>query len=62
MEVDSLSKAVSALLSIYFVYDIAYPKQCANSLLFVERHLFGLKGGPKFSPSVLAIVMDIEQL
>ena len=53
-EVHSLAKAFSALFAIYYVYDIAYPNQCSNSCLFVERFLFALKGPQQLTQTPLA--------
>ena len=37
VEVNSFAKAMCALFACYYVFDIAYPKQCLNTLLFFER-------------------------
>ena len=59
-EVNSLSKAFSALFAIYYVYNIAYPKQCSNSCLFIERFLFALKGPQQLTLSAIGTIASIE--
>ena len=59
-EVHSLAKAFSALFAIYYVYDIAYPKQCSNSCLFIERFLFALKGPQQLTQTGIGIIASIE--
>ena len=58
-EVHSLAKAFSALFAIYYVYDIAYPKQCSNSCLFIERFLFALKGPQQITQTAIGILASI---
>ena len=59
-EVNSLAKAFSALFAIYYVYDIAYPKQCSNSCLFIERFLFALKGPQQLTQTAIGTIASIE--
>jgi len=59
-EVNNLAKAYSALFAIYYVYDIAYPKQCSNSCLFIERFLLALKGPQKLTHTAIGIIASIE--
>ena len=50
-------------MAIYFVYDIVYAKECANTLLFIEKKIMGIKCGPtKFTQSLLGVVSDIENI
>lgn len=59
-EVNSLAKAFSALFAIYYVYDIACPKQCSNSCLFVEGFLFALKGPRQLTQTAIGTIASIE--
>lgn len=59
-EVNSLAKAFSALFAIYYVYDIAYPKQCSNSCLFIERFLFALKGPQQLTQTAISTIASLE--
>ena len=54
-EVHSLAKAFSALSAIYYIYDIAYPKQCSNSCLFIERFLFAWKGPQQLTQTAMPL-------
>ena len=51
-----------ALFAIYYVYDIAYPKQCSNSCLFIERFLFALKGPQQLTQTAIGTIASIEHL
>ena len=60
LEIDDLLKAIIALLVVYYIFDIIYPKQWNNCLLFIEKKLFGITSGPNFSPLQADIISDIE--
>ena len=62
VEVNSFAKAMSALFACYYTFDIAYPKQCLNSLLFLERFMFGIMTGPKLSKTVVGVISDIQKI
>ena len=62
VEVDSLLKAMNALMALFFVFDIAYPRQCENTLLFLEKKIFQISGKQKFGHSALCIITDIENV
>lgn len=62
VEVNTFPKAISALFACYYVFDIAYPKQCLNTLLFLERFLFGIVTGPKLSKTVIGVISDIQKI
>ena len=61
VEVNSFAKAMSALFACYYTFDIAYSKQCLNSLLFLERFMFGIVTGPKLSKTVVGVISDIQK-
>ena len=46
----------------YYVFDIAYPKQCLNTLLFFERFMFGIVTGPKVSKTLVGVIRDIQKI
>lgn len=60
MEVGSFYKALMSILALYYVYDLVYPKQCQNTLLFLEKFIFEISSGPKLSGAALATVTDIK--
>lgn len=59
-EVTGFQEALMSLMALYFVYDIVYAKECGNTLLFLERKIFGLRSSQKFSPTVCGIMSDIQ--
>lgn len=61
VEVSSFTEALVALLALYCVFDIAYPKPCNNTLLFLERLFFGLATGPSLTKALVGTVSDIEK-
>ena len=48
-EVDSFVESLCILFAIYYVFDIAYTKGCANTLLVLEKNSTQDKFGPKTS-------------
>ena len=62
VEVNSFAKAMSALFACYYTFDIAYPKQCLNSFLFLERFMYGIVTGPKLSKTVVGVISDIQKI
>lgn len=38
-----ISYAMSALMSLYFVFPVQYPKQLRKTLIFIERFMLGIK-------------------
>ena len=62
MEVDHLLQAVAAILGLYYIYDITYPKQWNNCLLFIEKKLIGISSGPSLGPLQAGLISDIEKL
>lgn len=60
--VTSFSKALVCLFAVYYVFDMAYPKECKNSLLFLEKDLLKLTNTDKMSTSALAAVSSMDKL
>ena len=56
-----LFEAIVALVSLYYVFDIAYPKTCSNTLLFLERFVFRITTGPSLSKTLIGTISDIEK-
>ena len=57
-EVSTFSQAMCAVLATYYVFDIAYSKQCFNTLHFFERFIFGLLGGAKVPKTLIRESVD----
>lgn len=49
-------------LMCYYIFDMSYHKEVANSLLFLEKVLLGLPNLQKLSPSALAAVSAMDKL
>ena len=62
VDVDDIIKAIIALTGLYYIFDIVYPKQWSNCLLFIEKKLFGITSGPNFSPVQAGVISDIENI
>ena len=64
LDVEDILKANITLIGLYYMFDIVYPKQWNNCLLFIEKKLFGITSGPNFSPLQAAAggISDIENI
>ena len=58
LSVNRFSKALVCLIGAYYVFDMAYPRECKNSLLFLEKFLLKLPSSEKMSASVIAALTD----
>ena len=61
-DVSSLWKAISILMTWYYIVDIAYPSECLNILLFVERALLNLPLSGKMNNSALQTISAIDHM
>lgn len=50
------------LMACYYTFNIEYPKQIMNTLLFIERYLLGMTTGPRKSPLALQTVSVVNKL
>ena len=55
LESMDLTAALQDLMSVYFTYNIAYPRQLYPVLLFLQHHVFGIKDN-QTAPNVVKIV------
>lgn len=55
-------KALVCLFACYYVFDMAYPKECKNSLLFLEKALLHLSSSDKMTSSAIAAVSTMDKL
>lgn len=60
--VQDIVRAVIAMMAYYYVFDISYPKEWRSCLLFIEKYLFDIKGGPALNASQLGTISDIERI
>ena len=60
--VNNFRKAILALMACYYTFNIQYPKEVTNTLLFIERYLLGVTTGPRISTSALQTVSAITKL
>jgi len=60
LDVNSIVKAILAMIGCYYSFDIQYPKHWNACLLFIEKKLLGIKSGPPFTKIQLGTISDIE--
>lgn len=60
LEVNTIIKAIIAMIGCYYSFNIIYPKHWNACLLFLEKKILGIKGGPSFSKTQLGTISDIE--
>lgn len=61
-ETSSLWKAIASMVTWYYIVDIIYPPECANTLLFIEKVLLNLPMSSKMQNSSLQIISAIDHL
>lgn len=59
-EVKSFTQSLIVIMALYYVFDLAYPNACKNTLLFLEKFIFDIKTGPPLSKAALAAITDIS--
>lgn len=62
VKINDFRKALIALMGSYYAFNIQYPKEATNALLFIERYLLGIVSGPRMSSSATQIVSAISKL
>ena len=62
VEVDDFLQAVAAVVGLYYVYNVVYPKQWNNCLLFMEKKLLGITSGPSINALPAGVISDIEKI
>ncbi len=60
-ECSDLADALQTLISTYFVFDIAYPKQMYPILLFIQRYLVGIKDEQPIPSSLIRMISALDK-
>lgn len=55
-------KAILSLFACYYVFDMAYPRECKNTLLYLESALLKLSSSEKLSSGALAAISAMDKL
>ena len=55
-------KALFSLFASYYMFDMAYPKECKNTYLYLEKVLLKLPNSDKISGGALAAISSIETI
>ena len=55
-ETNSLWKAIASMITWYYIVDIVYPTECANTLLFIEKVLLNLPMSSKMQNSAVQTI------
>jgi len=59
---NDFKKALIALIASYYAFNIKYPKEATNTLLFIERYLLGILSGQRMSSAATQAVSAIDKL
>lgn len=60
--VKGLFKAVCALMSVYFSFDLAYPSYRMKSLILIQKELLNLEDKVKTPMKVISVMKRIKDL
>ena len=58
----TFNKALLCLFMCYYVFDMAYPREVTNTLLFFEKKLLSLPNLQKLSASALAAISAMDKI
>ena len=58
--VDGLVRSVAVMMSLFFIFDLAYPKNRKNTLLFIQKWLLDLEDKTKTPPKVVTLMKKIS--
>lgn len=61
-EVNSIYQALLSVMGLYYAFDIQYPSNCCNTLLFIEKFILMITSGAEFTKSILGTVTDIKNV
>ena len=61
-ETGNLWKAIASMTTWYYIVDIVYLPECANTLLFIEKVLLNIPMSSKMNNSAIQIISAIEHL
>ena len=60
--VPDFRKSLVGLIATYYTFNIQYPKEVMNTLLFIEKYLTGISSGPRVTPATLQTISAIDKL
>ena len=60
--VNDFHKALLSLFACYYIFDMAYPRECKNTLLYLEKALLKLSNCEKLSSGALAAISAMDKL
>ena len=60
--VTDFRKAIIALIATYYSFNIQYPKEVGNTLLFIERHLLGITTGQRMAAAATQTISAIDKM
>ena len=55
-------KAILSLFASYYVFDMAYPRECKNTPLYLEKALLKLSNSEKLSSGAIAAISAMDKL
>ena len=55
-------KAIIALIACYYAFNIQYPKEVGNTLLYIERYLLGISTRQRMTAAATQAISAIEKI
>ena len=62
LESRGMKEAVINLMSVFYVFDLAYPKELAAILIFIQNYILGFKDSRKLPLSVQKLICNLNRL
>lgn len=59
---EDFRKAIVALIACYYTFNIEYPKEIGNTLLYIEKYLLGINTGKRMKPAATQVISAIEKM
>ena len=59
---ENFRKAIIALIACYYTFNIQYPKEVGNTLLYIEKFLLGINTGQRMTAAATQVISAIEKM
>ena len=59
---ENFRKAIIALIACYYTFNIQYPKEVGNTLLYIEKYLLGINTGQRMTAAATQVISAIEKM
>ena len=62
LESKSMRDAIVDLMSVYYVFDISYPKPLCAMMIFLQHHVFSLEDQQTVPPALKTLISNLQKM